>query len=126
MNVRPTQKSTRLGTELTFEVLDMRGRKGFPKGQTGLVFVHKDTRVVPCRLTGQSIHLNATYVVRTDTARPREWRVDHQDFGPLFTAVYGPDHESYFLTNEDAAATLVNHLEQVKQRALCSDHWRAS
>jgi len=112
MYVKPSQKTTKLGVDLPFEVLDMRGRKGFPQSQEGLVFVHKDNRVVNCRLTRVPIQLRATYVIRTDH-RGEGWRIDQHDLGSLFTAITGPDRQDYFPTNKAAAAALVAHLNKV-------------
>jgi hypothetical protein len=98
MHVKPTQKTTKLGTDLTFDVLDLRGRQGFPEGQDGLVFVHKDYRQV-----------GISFVVRTDSMCRGKWRVDRM-VGPIAEAVYGPNREDYFPTNTAAAVALAKHL----------------
>ena len=125
MHVKPTQKTTELHTNFLFDVIDMRGTKGFPVNQKGIVFIHKDNRRVTCRSCGLPIQLRDTYIIRTDTW-DRGWRIDHHDFGPLFTAVYGPKGESYFPTNTAAAKALAAHRETVAEKAIITDYRRAS
>jgi hypothetical protein len=100
--IKPTQKTTKLGTSLTFDVLDLRGRQGFPESQRGLVFVHKNTPRV-----------GLTFVVRTGSLGRGQWRVDM--VGLIPEAIYGPSQEvireDYFPTNEAAARALAKYLE---------------
>jgi len=116
MNINPTQQTSNLHTDLTFEVIDMRGTKGFPKGQKGLVFSHKDQRVLKCRVTGIDLPQNSTFVVRTDDTG-KGWRIDRAEGFGMFVAVYGPNRESYFPTNDAAAAALETHLAEVARKA---------
>lgn len=112
MNVSPNQSTTRLGTDLTFEVVDMRGRNGFPKGQRGLAFRHQERRTIQCRSTGLDIRRNADYVVRTD--QTGDWRVDHREGFGIDVAVYGPNRESYFPSHTAAAVALKAHLDEIR------------
>jgi hypothetical protein len=77
--------TTKLGTQLTFKVIDLRGINGFPQGKKGLAFFHKDFRV------------------RTD---PKGWRIDRHCFG-LVEAVTVKG-KSYFASAEKAAAALAS------------------
>lgn len=102
---------------MKFETIDMRGKNGFPVDERGFVFVHKDERLVHCRHTGLPVQLRDTYLIRTDN---EGWRIDRQDYGPLFEAVYGPNRESHFSTKQEAVAALAAHLEKVASRAVIS------
>jgi hypothetical protein len=89
-----------LNTNLTFTVLDFRGRNSFPNTQEGLVFQHNFQKKV------RDGYITKTFLVRTDNTG---WRVDYLALGPV-EAVYGPNGESHFKTNEAAAAALETHL----------------
>ncbi len=116
MQVKPSQTTTKLGTDLTFEVVDMRGRNGFPAGQKGLAFSHSEDRTIQCRSTGIDIRRKARYVVRTDDTR-QGWRVDHREGFGIDVAVYGPKRESYFPTHTAAAAALKSHLDEIQHNS---------
>lgn len=108
MRISFSQTTTRLGTDLTFEVVDMRGKRGFPQGQKGLLFAHHERREIRCVNTGLPIKRDATYVIRADETG---WRIDEVfAVGPA-TAVYGPDREDHFPTQVGAAKALKAYLD---------------
>lgn len=91
MRIANTQKATALRTGLNFEVIDMRGRSGFPNTQEGFVFKHR------------------YFTIRTDH-RNQGWRIDRYNAPGLCEAVYGPGRQSYFKTSTKAADALQGHL----------------
>lgn len=114
MQVRPSQKTTKLGTALTFEVADFRGTHRFPKGQEGLVFLYEEKRVISDKYTGLNIHRDERYAIRTDDTG-QGWRIDRR--GRFCdTAVYGlgKGRPSYWPTNHEAAAALEAVLEEIR------------
>ena len=114
MNVKPTQKTTKLGTALSFKVYDFRGRNNFPTDQGGLVFEHLEKRVIRCKYTGREIKRNARYVVRT-AAGQDGWRIDLLGF--VTEAVYGLNHETHWKTNADAAKALSQRLDEIRDNS---------
>lgn len=111
MKMSPNQTTTKLGTKLTFEVVDLRGQRGYPAGQNGYVFVHREQREIRCKYTGLPIKRNAIYVVRIDPNG--SWRIDEVfAYGPN-TAVYGPEREEYFPTPVAAAKALKTYLDVI-------------
>lgn len=111
MNLTPGQMHTSLGTPLTFEVIDMRGRNGFPKDDTGYVFVHHERRVLKRRYTGLPYVRTAEYRIRTD---PHGWRVDHTDGMMPPSAIYGENRREYFASPEQAAEVLKAYLDKIE------------
>jgi hypothetical protein len=101
-------KTTKLGTRLQFNVIDMRGKSGFPDSPKGLVYEHVDKRIVRKPYTGVERQLNDTYFIRVDP-HGRGWRIDQQDLG-LYVAVHGPDRQEYWHTASDAAHALADTL----------------
>ena len=117
MNVSPQQKSTRLRTkDVTFEVIDWRGRGGFPKGQKGLLFEHREARTISDKYTGLNIHRAARYIVRT-AAGEEGWRVDEVHHLFPTETVYGPKRETHWATNHEAAAALQGHLDEIRDNS---------
>jgi hypothetical protein len=114
MNINPSQKTTRLGTALTFEVVDMRGRNGFPQGQKGLAFRHQERRTIYCGVSGLAIKRSADFILRTDA---KGWRIDHREGYGLNTAVYGPNGEEYFPSNDEAAFALQQYLDDIRDNS---------
>lgn len=117
MNVKPTQNTTKLGTQIAFNVIDLRGKQGFPQGQDGLVFEHLERRLVRCKYTGESIKRDARYVIRT-AAGDSGWRIDLlPKLGPA-EAVYGvTDRATHWPTNEAAAQALVGVLDEIRDHS---------
>jgi hypothetical protein len=117
MNVNPTQATTKLHTNLTFQVHDLRGQNGFPQGQDGLVFEHREQRVIRCKYSGLEIKRDARYVVRT-AAGEQGWRIDLlPKLGPT-EAVYGvADRATHWPTNEAAAQALVEVLDEIRDNS---------
>jgi hypothetical protein len=112
MNIGTNQKTTKLGTDLEFQVHDFRGVKGFPQGQKGLVFEHREQRVIQCKHSGMPIPRDERYVVRTDDTG--QWRVDlRAKLGP-FETVYGLDMATYWDTNHAAAWALSERLREIE------------
>ena len=102
MDISDTDNNTTLGTSLTFLILDYRGKYDFPGDQNGFVFEHR--RSIPKTTSTEG------YAIRTDDTGGG-WRVDYiPQFGPKET-VYGPNRESYWPTNEEAAAALELYLK---------------
>jgi len=116
MQVNPNQKTTKLGTDLTFEVVDMRGERGFPRGQKGLAFRHQERRTIHCKFTGVPINRKADYVIQTDHTG-KGWRIDHHEGFGLKTAVYGPNREDYFPSHSAAASALKAHLDEIEHNS---------
>jgi hypothetical protein len=116
MNVKPTQKTTNLGTSTTFKVYDLRGTNGFPQGQDGLVFEHREQRLIACKYTGESIKRDARYVVRT-AAGESGWRIDRIPGFGLIEAVYGENRQSHWATNHEAAAALQWALDEIRDNS---------
>ena len=86
-------------TSIKFTTLDYRGRDGFPTGPKGLVYHHQNV------MQGGRVR---NFYIRTDTT-DQGWRIDHREFG-VNVAVYGPNGESYFETEHEAAVALERHL----------------
>lgn len=117
MHIHANQQTSHLKTALSFNVIDIRDRSGFPKGQRGFVFVHHERRVIYCRYTGRPIHRHASYMIRTS---PQGWRIDEIALGPA-TAVYGPNGDAYFPTAEDAARALQADLDVIAATSSLAD-----
>jgi hypothetical protein len=66
-----------------FDVVDLRGEKGFPEGPQGLVYIHQSAQRLPHRYTGTPRVVKTTWLIRT-TCWDDGWRIDRQSFGPLF------------------------------------------
>lgn len=91
----------------------MRGQNGFPRGQKGFVFAHRELREVWCQYTGIPIPRYALYYIRIDPNGA--WRIDEAfKIGPN-TAVYGPNREGYFQTPSGAAEALQYHLDLIAE-----------
>ena len=116
MRINPTQKTTKLGTDVTFTVHDLRGVRGFPKDQRGLAFRHQERRVILCKVTGIEIRRHADYIVRTDDTG-KGWRIDHMEGHGINTAVYGTNREDYFPSNHEAAKALQKHLDDIRDNS---------
>lgn len=119
MNVKPTQKTTKLGTTLTFEVLDLRGKRDFPQGQDGLVFVHHEKRTIRCKYTGCEIKRKARYAIRT-AAGEQGWRIDLlPDYFLPPETVYGlaEGRPTHWASKEEAAQALVAVLDEIEHNS---------
>ena len=112
MNIGTNQKTTKLGTDLEFQVHDFRGVKGFPQGQKGLVFEHNEQRIINCRVSGMPIPRSARYIVRTDDTG--YWRVDYMPRVGPNEAIYGLDGMSQWTTNHSAAWALSERLREIE------------
>jgi hypothetical protein len=115
MNIKDTQKTTKLGTRLAFNVIDLRGRSGFPQGQGGLVFEHREQRTIRCKFSGIEIKRDARYTIRT-AAGESGWRIDLlPKIGPV-EAVYGvgAGRPTHWPTKEEAAQALVGVLDEIE------------
>jgi hypothetical protein len=113
----PDHEITGLGTTLSFMVEDCRGFRGFPDSPQGLVYWYFDNRVIPNKFTGVPTIHKGSYVIRTGSRTPREWRIDLlPNYGPA-EAVYGPNGEAYFPTERDAAQALRAHLENISNNS---------
>jgi hypothetical protein len=116
MHIKPTQKTTNLGSDITFAVHDFQGDYGFPQGQGGLVFEHLEKRVIRCKYSGQAIGRNARYVIRT-AAGEEGWRIDLMPpLGPIET-VYGLDRETHWASNTAAAKALSECLDDIRDNS---------
>ena len=116
MHVSPKQKTTNLRTATTFEVVDMQGQFGFPKGQGGLVFDHHEKRNITDKFTGLFIKRDARYVVRTDDT-DKGWRIDQIRAWLPTEAVYGLDRATHWDTNHEAAAALQGRLDEIRDNS---------
>ncbi len=78
----PSKTTTALGTKtLAFDVLDLRGRQGFPRDPRGFVYLHREDRELPQRYTGLTRRQRRTWAVRHG-GQEEAWRVDlHSGFG---------------------------------------------
>ena len=114
MRIADGQQRTKLRTGLDFEVIDYRGKRGFPAGQEGFLFKHEDSRKLSDRYTGRPVQMRDAYLIRT-AAGETGWRIDKMEFG-IATAVYGGGGRSHWPTNHEAAKALVLHLEKVRSR----------
>jgi len=112
MRVKAGTKKTKLRTKLSFYVYDFRGTRGFPKGDEGFCFEHREKRVIYCKYTGVAIKRDARYLIRTDDTG-KGWRID-EVAGVLACAVYGVDRESYWPSNVQAACALQAYLEEIR------------
>lgn len=101
------KKMDSLGTRQRFEVLDMRGKKGFPEGDEGFVYILKYSTELPQRYTGIPKKWKRTFIIRTDDSN-KGWRIDKSDMG-IPETVRGL--ESYYRTPQEAAKKLVGYLE---------------
>lgn len=89
-------KTTNLGTELSFWVIDCQGANGF-------IYGHEEDRVVSCKYTGAPVRRRNVYLVRADE---EGWRIDLEPpLGPL-EAVYGVDGADHWFSPEAAAEAL--------------------
>ena len=79
----------KITTTLTFETIDMRGRRGFPADHRGFVYVHYEDRELPERHTGLTRRQRRAWGVRHG-APELAWRVDrHGGFGLWAVGVRG-------------------------------------
>lgn len=108
MRIKKGQLTTNLRSGLRFQVLDLRGRNGFPRNQRGYAFLYHDQEEIK-NVFGLTTQMDDQYVVR---AHPEHnmWRVDKVDW-PIYVAVCDPQtHKNVFGTNEEAAEVLSRHL----------------
>ena len=97
--------NTDLGTTLTFEVIDMRGTRGFPDDPRGLVYVHREDRELPERYGRAARRQQRTWVVRHG-GQEQAWRVDlHSAFSLWEVGVPGT-----WSSPEEATAALEERL----------------
>lgn len=114
MNTKPAQKTSKLGTKLTFTLIDMRGQNNFPRSQQGFVYEYLEQRVIRCKYTGCNIKRDARYVIRTDD-NGWGWRIDLlPKLGPAET-VYGigTGRPTHWFTAKLAAEALVGVLDEI-------------
>ena len=117
MYVKPNTKNTNLRTtDTNFEVVDMRSVPGWPEGQGGLLFEHREMRTIQCKYTGSPIKRYAHYLVRT-AAGEEGWRIDLLPrIGPTET-VYGLDRATHWATNHEAASALQGRLDEIRDNS---------
>lgn len=118
MNIKPNQKTTKLGTDLIFGIVDVRGSAGFPNDQRGFVFIHIEDRTIQCKNTGLPIHRKARYHIRT-AADESGWRIDLSPvYGPLET-VYGlgEGRPTHWTTAKQAAQALSEVLDEIERNS---------
>jgi len=105
-------EDTKQMSGLKFEVIDMRGTRGFPNNSEGYVYIHKMSIKVPHGFTGTKKQKKATFVIRTDH-KNKGWRVDEMDLR-IATAV--GDSSKYYTTPQGAARMLARHIDGLKKR----------
>ena len=113
-------KKTNLGTKYRFDILDKRGKDGFPDGPEGLIYrldVEKALHEYP---VGGTKDWKATFVIRTDTSG-RGWRIDKMD---LFIAESVRGLKDYYRTPKDAAKKLAAYLDTLTEYDLGSESAR--
>ncbi|HSG20499.1 MAG TPA: hypothetical protein VLA31_06985, partial [Burkholderiaceae bacterium] len=91
---------------------------GFPAGQKGLVFEHREQRTIRCKYTGESIKRDARYVIRT-AAGEQGWRIDLLPrIGPT-EVVYGlaEGRPTHWPTKEAAAQALSAVLDEIQHNS---------
>jgi hypothetical protein len=99
---------------LVFKIIDMRGQKGFPEGDEGLVYHLKVEYKLKERYTGTEKKWKRQYLIRTDH-KNQGWRVDDYGIGPS-TPVDGI--EGYYKTPEVAAKKLAAYLKGVQDKGV--------
>ena len=111
-------KTSKLGTSLSFRIIDMRGQKGFPRGAKGLCYEYLEQRMIRCKNTGLIITRDARYALRTDHTN-KGFRIDLLPrIGPA-EAVYGlgEGRPSYWATAKEAASALVGVLNEIEHNS---------
>lgn len=101
---------TTLGTNITFNVIDMQGKNHFPKGALGLVYRHD--AIIRNHTTGKT--WQETYLIRStsEAAPATPWRLDKVSMvagGPM-EAIYAEDRTSHWASPEEAAKVLAASL----------------
>ena len=100
---------------LNFEVLDMRGQKGFPMGKEGFVYTLKVKYKLKQKYTGIEKDWKRTFVIRTDAKHPKKWRIDEMDW---IMAVSIPGLESRYSSITAAAKKLAAYLKNIRDQGI--------
>jgi len=100
---------------LAFEVIDMRGQRGFPSGDEGLVYHLKVEYKLKDKYTGEEKKWKRQYVIRTDH-KNKGWRID--EVAPPMPAEAVPGLESYYKTPQAAAKALAGYLKGIKSKGV--------
>jgi len=104
---------TNLGTNISFRIVDMRGKGGFPKGREGLVYEHLERRTLKNKYTGFPIKRDEQYVIRTST-QSKGWRIDRIALLTGPEAISAPDRTSSWETPQIAAVALETFLKAME------------
>lgn len=102
---------------LSFEIIDMRGEKGFPEDDKGLVYAHRTNEPLKDKYTGIAKNWKRTFAIRTDASGRKGWRVDLMgSFGGPAEAIEGL--RGYYKTPMAAAKKLAAYLKSVYQKGV--------
>jgi len=102
---------------LSFEIIDMRGKKGFPEDDKGLVYAHRTNEPLKDKYTGIAKNWKRTFAIRTDASGRKGWRVDLMgSFGGPAEAIEGL--RGYYKTPMAAAKKLAAYLKSVYQKGV--------
>lgn len=100
---------------LRFEVIDMRGKKGFPEDDKGIVYLHKAEYKLKQEYTNVEKVWKRTYVIRTDH-RDKGWRID--EMAPPLPTEAVPGLENYYKTPQVAAKKLAAYLKNIVSKGI--------
>ena len=102
---------------LNFEIIDMRGEKGFPEDDKGLVYAHRTNEPLNDKYTGIAKNWKRTFAIRTDASGRKGWRIDLMGaFGGPAEAIEGL--RGYYKTPMAAAKKLAAYLKSVYQKGV--------
>lgn len=115
--IRPTlpslEEEAKRMSGLAFEVIDMRGQRGFPEGDEGLVYHLKLEYKLKDKYTGEEKKWRRQYVIRTDH-KNKGWRID--EVAPPMPAEAVPGLESHYKTPQAAAKALAGYLKAIRDK----------